>query len=471
MYKFHTKPYRHQKVALLYALKKGSAGFLMKPGCGKTKPSIDYIGCRHIMGQADRILVVAPKTVLGVWEDEIQTHLPPSIERTVVRLEGSTRVKKLDKYKNTKGLIIYLISYDSAWRTSKPLLKMKPDMVICDESHYLANPNSKRSKFAHKIRKQAKWRLILTGTFLPNGVLGAYSQIVFVNPDAFNGIKYGQYKDRFGIWYRPKGEYYKIFKRPKRTKELNKIVAKNCVIVNKEEALDLPEQRDVIVPVDMSPKGWKHYRQMKKDKLIRFKQGKARANIILTELLHFQQITGGFIRVDTGKFDHNDKPIREDVFLHADKLKAVSELIDIHREHGEKVIIFCQYIWEYDRIAELLAKKKVSFAGIKGAVKNRDEIRRDFQKGKYEVLIAQIATGGIGITLTAANIVIFYSRNQRLDHYEQARDRVHRPGQERDVTYYHLVVKGTIDEAIMKSHLEKQSLQDMITSKNWEAFI
>lgn len=467
-YIFHTKPYKHQKRALLSSLTNGSIAYLMDPGCGKTKPAIDYIGCRYVMGDANKALIIAPKTVLGVWEEEIQTHLPPQIKRTVVRLEGASRFKKLAQ--PIKGLTIFLISYDSTWRTSKELLKLKPDIVICDESHYIANPNSRRSRFILKLPKVSKWRLILTGTFLPNNILGAYSQMRFVDPKIFD-MKWSTFKERYAKWYKPSGKTFKIFKGPKRVKELRSIVSRHSIKVSKDDALDLPSRKDIIIPVEMSPKGKATYNKMKKDKLLKYRKGKARANILLTELLYFQQITGGFVRVETGEYDKNDNPIKVDQFVHSSKLNALNELIDIHREYGEKIIIFCRFTWEFDRICELLRKKKVPFAQLSGKTKDRDKIRQDFQKGLYDAMVIQIATGGVGITLTAANIVIFYSKDQQLDHYIQARERVHRPGQKKKVIYYHLIVRGTIDEVIMKTHQQKKSLADMVTSQRLEDLI
>lgn len=468
-YKLHTTPYVHQAQALKLLMKKGSLGLLMDPGCGKTKTTIDYIGYLACRQKGLKVLVIAPKTVLGVWEDEVPIHLHPMVECKIVRLEGRKRAKVLQANLYNKEATIFLVSYDSAWRT-EGLLKSDINLMICDESHYIKNPTSRRSKFIHKMGLKSELRMILTGTFLPNGVLGAYSQMKFLNPNEFD-MSWTVYKERYMRWWKPKGQQYKIPKGPRRTKELNKKIMRNVFKVEKDKVLDLPERTDVIVPIEMPPKAWKYYRQMEKDKIIKFEGGKAKAEIVLTELLHFQQITGGFVRIDTGKFDERDRPIKEDVFIHDAKLKALEEIIDVHKEYGEKVIVFCRYRWELKKIGELLTKRKITHEEISGSSKDRDGVRRRFQSGDTEVLVLQIASGGIGITLTRGNIVVFYSTDQHLDHYLQARDRVHRPGQTRKVTYYHLIVKGSIDEKIRESHQEKKSLADMITAKNWRNFI
>lgn len=472
-YYFHTKPFKHQKKALKLSLKRGSLGYLMEPGSGKTKPAVDFIGCRYLRDGHKKVLVFAPKSVIGVWEDQIREHLHPDIERRVIRLEGggSQRKALIQKHKNPDILTVFIISYDSAWRSKEDLQRWKPDGVIADESHYIKGATSRRSRGAIAIRKSAKWGLILTGTFLSKSPLDAYAQLNFVNPEIFP-MSWTKFKDRYSVWVRMPGGWQKL-KRYKRLHELKRIIRENCIIVYKEDVLDLPEQVDQIVPVDMPAKAWKYYNQMKEEKLVELKQGDSVAKVVVTELLRFQQITSGFLTVDTGEFDHRDRPIREEVDVHSEKIQALRELVQIHKAHGEKIAVFCRFRWEVDKVCKALKQDKVSYAVIDGRVKNRDrdKIRADFQKGLYDVMVLNIGAGGIGITLTAASVGIFLSLTFRYDLYKQARERLHRPGQTRRVKYYHLIVRGSIDEKLMHSIEQKKSLADEITPSNWADFI
>ena len=470
-YEFHTEPYKHQIKTLKMALKKGNLGVLADPGCGKTKIAIDYIGCRYLRDGHKRILVLAPKSVLGVWEEEIETHLPPSIPRAVIRLEGTNRERLIKNHMNPDKLTIFLISYDSAWRSKGSLIKWKSQGVIADESHYIAGATSKRSRGARAIREHADWALILTGTFLPNWPLNAYAQLNFLNPKIFP-YSWTKFKNRYAVWVMAKGGYWRL-KRYKRLHELKEIIRKYSVVIKKDKVLDLPKRQDSVVPIDMDPKTRKIYDQIKKEKLVEFKQGKATAEIILTELLRFQQLTSGFLSVETGRYDHRDRPIREEVKIHEAKIKAALEIIDIHRAHGEKVVVFTRFRWELDQIATALRKRKISCAVIDGRVnvKERDEIRRDFQKGKYDVAVVNMATGGVGINLTAANVAIFFSLSFKYDHYQQAKDRIHRPGQNKPVIYYHLIMRKSIDEKIMTALREKKSLADKLTEQKPEELV
>jgi SNF2 family DNA or RNA helicase len=473
-YTFHTDPFKHQLKAVRRSLSQGSIGLLMDPGVGKTKPTIDYAGCLHLKEGINKVLVVMPKSVMGVWVEEISTHLPPEIERIIVRLDGSRRLKLIGQHGKPSVLTFFLISYDSLWRktTKQALIRWKPELMICDESHYIANPTSKRSRGILAVGKVTKYRMILTGTFLPNGPLNSYCQLKFLYPTIFP-MSWTKFKERYAVWYRVNSSYKKL-KRYKRLKELNAIINQCCMMVTKQDAgLDLPDRMEVIVPVEMSAKGWKAYKTMKRDKIVELKGMESSAEIILTELLRFQQITSGFLTVETGEYDHRDRPIKEDVDIHDDKVRALLELVQIHRAYSEKVLIFYKFKWEYKAITSALKRARITFEGINGSTKNtrRDAIRREFQSGIYDALVLQIKAGGVGLTLTAANINIFYSTSQQLADYLQARDRIHRPGQLRKVTDYHLIVRNTIDEKIYQSHKDKKSLADRVTAKNWKEFV
>ena len=472
-YHFHTKPFQHQKKALKVSIDSDYYAYLMDPGTGKTKTAIDYIGCRYLRDGHTKVLVICPASVIGVWEEQIEEHLPPSIKRKVFRLEGMRRHSIITENKSCPVLTIFLISYDTMWRTKKPILKWKPQGIICDESHYIKSPTSARSRGVHSLTKVSQWRLILTGTFIANSPLDSYSQMKFLDPAIFP-MSWTKFKERYAVWVNIKGQRWKKLKRYKRLKELNQKIMAHAIKVEKDKALDLPKRIDIMVPVEMTQKAWKAYNTMKKDKILKFKQGKAKAELMVTELIRFQQITSGFVVVETGEYDKNDKPIRREVNIHDEKIKALIELINIHLAYKEKIVVFCQFKWEIKQIQALLTKHKIDHATLDGATKGRvrDDIRRRFQSGTGpKVIVANIAAGGIGITLTAANVAIFYSLSNSLTHYLQARDRLHRPGQHRPVTYYHLLVKGSIDEKIMKVNKEKKNLADLVTAKNWKDFI
>ena len=107
----------------------------------------------------------------------------------------------------------------------------------------------------------------------------------------------------------------------------------------------------------------------------------------------------------------------------------------------------------------MLEKKKIRYAQISGEIRDRDEQIAAFQNDPdVPVFIGQIATAGLGITLTAASLMVFYSLDYSMSNYEQTRARIHRVGQKNECTYIHLVARGTVDEKVLKALHDKANL-------------
>jgi len=147
-------------------------------------------------------------------------------------------------------------------------------------------------------------------------------------------------------------------------------------------------------------------------------------------------------------------------------------LDDLLLNEKNKIVIFARFLAEIAAIEKMLTKKKVKYGKIAGevALDEREQAIASFQNDpEYRVFIAQIQTGGLGITLTAANIAIFYSLNFSYADYDQCKARLHRIGQDNKVTYIHLVAEGTVDEKIMKALRQKKKVATMIVD-SWKDY-
>ena len=122
-----------------------------------------------------------------------------------------------------------------------------------------------------------------------------------------------------------------------------------------------------------------------------------------------------------------------------------------------------RFVPELDDIQELLEKKKISYAVVRGGVKNRDsEIYRFQYDAKCRVFVGQIAAAGLGITLTAASTMIFYSLDYSMSNFEQAKARIHRAGQTENCHYIYLVCKDTVDRKVLYALRKKINLAKML---------
>src|SRR5690606_38121345 len=137
------------------------------------------------------------------------------------------------------------------------------------------------------------------------------------------------------------------------------------------------------------------------------------------------------------------------------------------KEANKKVVIFARFVPEVEALAKIaqdLGMRTFALTG-KTSIESRQQALKDFQAGDLQVFIAQIATGGVGITLTAADTAIFYSTDFSLANYEQAKARLHRIGQKNSVVYIHIVAKGTIDEEVMRRLAAKQDLANLVVDE------
>ena len=174
---------------------------------------------------------------------------------------------------------------------------------------------------------------------------------------------------------------------------------------------------------------------------------------ILTRLLRLSQIAGGFISDD-------DKTVTQ---VSSAKLDALSDILDSAQAAGQKLVIMARFIAEMDAIEAMLAKKQIRYSVIRGGVKDRDEqIRRFQEESKTTVFLGQIAAAGLGLTLTAASTMVFFSLDYSMANHTQAKARIHRAGQKNACLYIYLLVEGTVDHKVFKALQNKQDLARML---------
>jgi len=441
-------PYRHQQEAAEFALAQlkvgGGAALLMEMGTGKTLTSIAVIGTLWQQKRIRRLLIVAPLSIVGVWEEEMRKFA--DYEYALVILQG-TIARKADTIRHMTGtaaLQVLVVNYESAWRLEKELLAWRPDMIVCDEGHRIKTHNAKASKSLHELAKVAKYRLLLTGTVITNKPLDVFSQYKFTDPKVY-GSSFYLFRNKFFdmVGY---GLHTPVMKKSMESEFIRRLHS-IAYRATKAECLDLPEATDAVQYVDLEPDAQRIYRQLAKDgyaelsAAIGQETGYILANNILNQLLRLSQMTGGFV-----KGEDQERMTQ----VSRAKLNALSDLIDSAENDGRKIVVIARFIPEIHAMEEMLRKKGLRYSAIYGDVKDRMDQVTAFQKDPdVRVFIGQIATAGLGITLTAATTMVFYSLNYSMSDYEQTKGRIHRLSQERRCTYIHLIVRGTIDEKIM----------------------
>jgi len=477
-YRFKTKPYSHQLKALEKSWAEDTYALFMEMGTGKSKVLVDNIAMLYDRGAIKGALIVAPKGVYKNWDSiEFPVHMPEHVEYTKVLWEPTLTKKKqaeLDTLFTGDHKLKLLIMNVEAFSTSKGLdfarsflnIFVGRALIGIDESTTIKNPTAKRTKNILTIGDLAKYRRILTGSPVTKSPLDLYSQCDFLDPNHLGHQSYYSFRSRYAHMVDRNfgGRRVQIVGSYRRLGELSDLLDSFSYRVLKEDCLDLPEKVFTKRFVELTKEQDKAYRQMKEMALAMLDDGKLMSTVnVMTQLMRLHQITCGHFKADDGTITH----------LKNNRINTLMELLD---ETDGKVIIWANYVEDIKNIVESLKKAygEASTVEYHGSVDPR--VRQEnialFQekKGPTRYFVGNAQTGGYGITLTAANTVVYYSNSYDLEKRLQSEDRAHRIGQTGSVTYVDLIAEGTIDERIVKSLRDKIDIANEIMGediKDW----
>lgn len=439
-------------------------GLLFEMGCGKSLTAIAAMGALYERGLIRRVLVACPGSVVSVWDAELRKFA--DFDYTFTSLLGTKqqRLKKLDALQaEGRGLLVAGINYESTFRDGlfEAMLAYAPDMVICDESQRIKNPKAQQTQAMVDIGRRAQYRLALSGTPIQQDVRDVFSQWLFLDQNVFGDNVYAF----IGRYCRKGGFGGKQIIGTKNEEELSERMHSISYRITKEDALDLPPETYEYRSVELSAKERKIYDEMRKNAYIELSEDKqVQATTVLTKLLRLQQIAGGFLRAD------DDERATQ---IGTSKLDALADIIEDYVIcEGKKLVIFARFLPEIAAIDALLSERDIGHRVITGAVglADRGAMVEEFQNDeRVKVFVAQTQTAGLGITLHAASVAVFYSIDWNLANYQQALARIHRKGQHHPCTYIHLIADRTVDGTIMDALDKKNDLAKMIVD-NWQQY-
>ena len=421
-YKFKTKPYEHQLKALEKSWASDTYALFMEMGTGKSKVLVDNIAILYDRGAIKGALIVAPKGVYKNWDAiEFPTHLPDHIECTKVLWEPTATKKKqaeLDTLFDDKGDLKILIMNVEAFSTSKGLdfarsflnIFVGRALIGIDESTTIKNPTAKRTKNILKIGDLAKYRRILTGSPVTKSPLDLFSQCEFLDPYHLGHASYYSFRARYANMVKRNfgGRQVQLVVSYRRLDELADILDKFSYRVLKEDCLDLPEKVFTKRLVELTPEQDKAYKQMKQMALAMLDNGEVMTTVnVMTQLMRLHQITCGHFKADDGTT----------TALKNNRMDALLQLLE---ETDGKVIIWANYREDIKNIVAALKKaygdaSTVEYHGGVDSTLRQEHIAQFQQKnGPTRYFVGNAQTGGYGITLTAANTVIYYSNSYDL---------------------------------------------------------
>ena len=478
MYQYKTEPFNHQREALQASWDAEFHAWFMEMGTGKSKVAIDNMGVLYQQRRINASLIVAPKGVYDNWvKGEIPAHLPDDIKRKIIRWKPSQSKSYaaeledliMEDYDGLKIFVVNVEAFSSprGARAAGRFLVQNPDnIMIVDESTTIKNRKAQRTKNLMTLTKYSRYRRILTGSPVTKSPMDLFSQCNFLDERALGYNSYFAFQSRYAVVQKRVmgARSFQEITGYRRLDELNEKLFEFSTRVLKEECLDLPEKVYIKREVELTDEQAKVYNQMKKLALAQMEGGDlATTESVLTQIMRLQQICCGFFQPDVGKI----QPLKNN---------RLNELMSITDELQGKAIIWASYTHDIQQIADTLRDRfgpdSVALYYGETPQDKRQEIVERFQdvNNPLRFFVGQPRTGGYGITLTAANTVIYYSNSYDLEIRLQSEDRAHRIGQKNIVTYIDLVSPDTIDEKVLGALRQKINLAEQVLNedpRNW----
>lgn len=462
-YKFKTTPYAHQKQALRKVISTGFGGaLLMEPRTGKTKVTIDYLSILATAGKIDRAVIVAPARVLDVWIEQFHEHCP--IRYHIILWDKYARKSPLPRVSSVYQLTVLLVNYEAFGTPGRKLrsgrrsktsgrfanraaiikwLDGRPAAGVLDESHKIKSPSGRASTMVVSMRPLFDYRLILTGTPVTKAkrTFDIYMQWKYLNPSRFaEWPTVDEFKNYYGRWTHRNG--FPQFLRPRNTAQLNELLLEDSFIVKREDCLDLPPKMpDVFRHVQLAERTADVYDTLAEEMVATLLDGEKEhlleASIPLVLTLRLTQITGGYTKSTEGEI----------VELGGEKLYILDEIFDEAIENEDKLVVAARFRAELDAIQALAARKGLPAFPIRGGISRAESsanVRAFREVQGAAVVVMNPRAGGVGIDLSTASHLVWYSLPTSWVDYTQACDRIALSQTSR--TYTYILAKHTVDE-------------------------
>lgn len=403
-------------------------------------------------------------------------------------------------------------------------VKYHNTLIIVDECTRIKNPEANRTfnivynlakvikngRRVVDVRPYSDYRLILTGTMITNSPYDLWSMFEFLKHNYF-GINYYAFKARYGIEvrdthpgtgrtfmrkirpdeiesirrYLERGksvetvaaimavsessvEYIKNHKDIslpyKRLDELKASIQPDSFIIRKEDCLDLPPKVYSRIEVEMKGDLKRIYNELKEEYMTEYMDKELTVSNKMVLVSRLQQVTGGFFPYN----NEEDKPKLYPIGKKNPKLEALKA--DLEETGNEQIIIWARFVGELKRIHQELTKSfpdkniELYYGGV--LKYRRDKIRKSFQEGTVNILVANPKTAGIGLNLQNAHLQYFFSNSFSLEDRLQAEDRSHRIGQTHSVLYKDIIMLDTVDEVVFHVLKAKRNLLDFFRTKD-----
>ena len=425
-------PYPHQIAGIDWIIKRPACALLWGMGTGKTVTTLSAVDrLLHDYLEDGPVLVIAPKRVAeNTWSKE--TEKWPHLQHLRISKVMGTQAQRLAALSSPAD--IYVINRENVVWLVETVGKAWPfPIVVIDELSSFKSAQAKRWKALRRVRGRIRRIIGLTGTPRPNGLEDFWPEIYLLDQGERLGRTIGAFRSRWLVPEKMNGHIvYSYRAREGAEQEVYERLGDICMSIRKEDVLSLPGQiyEDIILPAP--PELLRQYKQFEKDKVLESLDANGEivagtAAALTNKLLQF---ANGAIYDNEGQA-HN---------LHNVKLDALEELIE--EAGGDSVLVLYAYKHDADRIRERIKCREL----------DKPADLEAWNKGEIPVALAHPASIGHGLNLQdGGHIIIWFGLTWSLELYQQANERLNRPGQKNVCRIYHLILKGTHDERVLRA--------------------
>lgn len=435
------KPYIYQKAGIEWIIERPACGLFWGMGTGKTVTTLtaidlllnDYLECGPV-------LVIAPKRVaLDTWTTEASewahlTHLRVSTVIGTPKERTTALSSPADIYVINRENVVWLVEHFGG-RWPFPI-------VVVDELSSFKSAQAKRWKALRRVRGRIRRIIGLTGTPRPNGLEDLWPEMYLLDQGERLGKTLGAFRARYLVPEKCNGHIvYSYRPREGAEEEVYSKISDICMSIKKEDVLSLPGQiyTDIVVkpPADLLKK----YKAFERDRVLEAldADGEIVAGTAAALTNKLLQFANGAIYDMDGGVHH----------IHDLKLDALEELVE--QAGGDSVLVLYEYKHDEARIKERIPCRKL----------DTPEDIKDWNAGRIPVAIAHPASIGHGLNLQyGGHILIWFGLAWPLEYYQQANERLNRPGQTEVCRVFHIILGGTHDERVLRSLARKEKGQN-----------
>lgn len=436
------KPFDHQRISSGFLSMNKRAYLLSEMGCGKSASvawAADYL---MNQGHIKRMLIICPLSIIkAAWQSDLFKVV---MHRSVAIAHGDRRAR-VAAIQSKADIVI--INYDGVETVAAELAAGGFDLFVLDEATAIKKASTRRWKAINQIIKPDDWLWLMTGTPAAQSPVDAYGLIKLLHPHKVDKSEH-QFKDRVmfkasQFVYKPKAdamEYVHSLMQP-------------AIRYTKDECLDLPELMYTTREVEMTAQQKLYYKKLKDQMTFELGDDSITAMNAAIALNKMLQIASGAAYTDTGEV------------IDFDVSSRYRELITCIEESSHSVLIFCAFRHSITMLQDKLTQDGYEVDVIHGgvALNSRSDIFSRFQSsGRKQVMVIQPQSAAHGVTLHAANTVVWWSPTTSYETYAQANARVHRAGQTNKCSVIHLQGSGVEKKLYAALQMRSEHQMDLL---------